>query len=596
MRKSPLEKVFTLDYMIKYGYFDFEPRVTKSIQEDVHAKSGRTQIVYYDMFNLESMVQNRELMRWLTGYLNVSNLIEEAQDTEPIVFTIPKSAEVRRTLKVPNFWAYVILAKYLLDHKTDIMHDIVEDRHSTSKYFGQLPYNFQNTLEITEDVLFGKQFILKLDLSNFYHTMYTHSIPWMHMGKLEAKKVRSGGYSNTLDKLVRHEQFGETHGLPTGNLLTRIIAEHYMAKFDQRLDEYNSEFSFVRYVDDVTVGFNNDVEKSAFLYKFREIAVEHELIINEHKVREMTYDQSLSQGRMIEYFESEGDMWESIKKLRGRILRFIRLGQVECAAGIKGSDKLIFSGIIKLIKDNGNSIRKIDMLSRALSDGEYNSLLQMLLDITFRDSRLGVYFFSLLDELASRKTIVFTRNRVQRKLHNVTASKIKVIEQAVIHASESGHQQEVYNILLLMEKSKNIFSYDVLSKMSLEDMDDMSLILWLSQAMKAGNITDVFQRMDTLLNSEYNYKNDMFVQKYWMLRYEFYRLVFKNKIRSEIKNFYAQNNRPYHQLDIESMIKYQSSNPVRLGSERFRKNYLATDFYIILLGFDGGFSDMEFSF
>ncbi|EUD50800.1 hypothetical protein O666_02779, partial [Staphylococcus aureus M0651] len=46
------------------------------------------------------------------------------------------------------------------------------------------------TDNLKKTLLYGGNHILNVDLSNFYHSLYTHSIPWVIMGKKNAKKER----------------------------------------------------------------------------------------------------------------------------------------------------------------------------------------------------------------------------------------------------------------------------------------------------------------------------------------------------------------------------------------------------------------------
>ena len=69
---------------------------------------------------------------------------------------------------------------------------------------------------------------------------------------IRVRKWKDYKFGKSLDKLIQNSQSGETHGLPTGNLITRIIAEVYMCKFDEMLlDINNNGYSFSRFVDDI---------------------------------------------------------------------------------------------------------------------------------------------------------------------------------------------------------------------------------------------------------------------------------------------------------------------------------------------------------
>lgn len=71
----------------------------------------------------------------------------------------------------------------------------------------------------------GKNVILKLDINNFYPSVYTHAIEWAFTGKDYAKeiwaskgKLKHEGYEigEKIDELIRKSQSDETHGIPIG--------------------------------------------------------------------------------------------------------------------------------------------------------------------------------------------------------------------------------------------------------------------------------------------------------------------------------------------------------------------------------------------
>ena len=73
--------------------------------------------------------------------------------------------------------------------------------------------------------------------------------------------------------------------MPTGNLITRIIAEVYMCKFDEILLDVNNGYSFARFVDDITFAFNTDVELIDFKKSLNEKIREYSLSLNDSKTK-----------------------------------------------------------------------------------------------------------------------------------------------------------------------------------------------------------------------------------------------------------------------------------------------------------------------
>ncbi len=112
----------------------------------------------------------------------------------------------------------------------------------------------------------------------------------MILGKWESKKTfqtNSRSFENRLDKLIQISQYGETHGIPTGSLISRIVAELYMCYFDKRM--FDEGFVYKRYVDDFIFAFNNEEEQNRFLEKFNLICRENNLYLNSEKTKVETF-------------------------------------------------------------------------------------------------------------------------------------------------------------------------------------------------------------------------------------------------------------------------------------------------------------------
>ena len=80
-----------------------------------------------------------------------------------------------------------------------------------------------------------KTFILSLkyrymfvsDITNYYGSIYTHTIAWALMGKELAKKKKGkpGLLGNMIDAYMQGMQYGQTNGIPQGSVLFDFIAE-----------------------------------------------------------------------------------------------------------------------------------------------------------------------------------------------------------------------------------------------------------------------------------------------------------------------------------------------------------------------------------
>ena len=101
----------------------------------------------------------------------------------------------------------------------------------------------------TIDLLLGKKYVVKSDISTCFPSIYTHSIPWALIGKDNAKADRrKSQWFNKIDKLCCATKSGETHGLLIGPHSSNLISEIILTVVDKKISE--SGFSFVRNIDD----------------------------------------------------------------------------------------------------------------------------------------------------------------------------------------------------------------------------------------------------------------------------------------------------------------------------------------------------------
>jgi hypothetical protein len=103
------------------------------------------------------------------------------------------------------------------------------------------------------------RYVIQTDISRFYQSIYTHSIPWALHGKAAAKANRSRRLiGNTLDKLVREGQDRQTIGVPIGPDTSLIIAEIILSSVDEALKRKRLK-NGLRYIDDYDFGFQTQI-------------------------------------------------------------------------------------------------------------------------------------------------------------------------------------------------------------------------------------------------------------------------------------------------------------------------------------------------
>ncbi len=130
----------------------------------------------------------------------------------------------------------------------------------------------------------NNRYILKTDISRFYHSIYTHSIPWAIHTKKVGKADRSFKHlGNRLDSLVRMGQDQQTVGIPIGPDTSLVIAEILMQACDRELLGQFSTIKGHRFIDDYELGFRTRTEAEHAYHILESLLAEYELALNPKK-------------------------------------------------------------------------------------------------------------------------------------------------------------------------------------------------------------------------------------------------------------------------------------------------------------------------
>jgi hypothetical protein len=149
--------------------------------------------------------------------------------------------------------------------------------------------NFFKRLETKYSLLY------KIDISNCFYNIYTHSIDWAYLGNKEyAKRNKDKNqkrFSLLLDQIMQKSNDDETNGIVVGPEFSRIVAEIVLSRIDnlvfKKLKElklyFKHHYEVVRYIDDIFIFANS--EKTALTIKeiYEEFCSAYKLKINELK-------------------------------------------------------------------------------------------------------------------------------------------------------------------------------------------------------------------------------------------------------------------------------------------------------------------------
>jgi len=215
--------------------------------------------------------------------------ISPAADSLPAIHNLARPNGQRRPLHLPNPFNYAYLSKLIADNWKRLEQHLKQSTLSVSSPVVdpsemravKTEYEGLELAKHRARVRTNGRFILKTDISRFYSSIYTHSIPWALVGKTEAKRVRRGGWANDLDTALRRMQDGQTQGIPTGPDASFIIGEIVAAAIDTRLQQ--AGISGMRYIDDYELIFASQSAAEAGQAKLEQVLSDFGLAINERK-------------------------------------------------------------------------------------------------------------------------------------------------------------------------------------------------------------------------------------------------------------------------------------------------------------------------
>lgn len=235
----------------------------------------------------------------------------------------------RRIFSIPNPVFFIDAARYFHKHRRFLDSKLRSSNISSSvpkiddrgNRFIKISTHAEFTSRRRMKLALSK-YIVKTDASRYYHSVYTHSIPWAMHGKSASKadrKMKSTNiFGNELDFIVRQSQDQQTIGIPVGPDTSRIISELIMSSVDfEFLRICNRQVTASRLVDDMYIGAQSRDEAEFLLSCYRQALRLFELEINENKThifeasRDLEHFWPVAIRREIESFAELGGKAES---------------------------------------------------------------------------------------------------------------------------------------------------------------------------------------------------------------------------------------------------------------------------------------------
>ena len=246
-------------------------------------------------FNSYSLYEQIDKLRTSYTKSNCSECVE---------LSIYKTDITRRIIKVPNPEQYVFLCEKIKKYIDEIQHTICLNENTESNPFREnkngkfldiplycqikgINTNFWETVKKRMLYSMGYKYQLKLDLSKFYDSIYTHIMEWCISGE---KKKAKRNWGSDLDYALRATQLKQTKGIPTGPFTSRIISEFILTTIDNELRD--AGFKFKHYVDDYRFYFKTKDDAISGLKEIANIFSGYKLELNDSKteITEYPYD------------------------------------------------------------------------------------------------------------------------------------------------------------------------------------------------------------------------------------------------------------------------------------------------------------------
>jgi len=132
------------------------------------------------------------------------------------------------------------------------------------------------------ELLIGKRYLVKADISNCFPSIYTHSISWALVGKEEAKRNSKDfdKWYNKIDEATRNQKDAETHGILIGQHSSNLISEIILVCIDEVLFR---DYKYIRNIDDYSCYVETHEKAEQFLIDLSNELKKYNLTLNHKK-------------------------------------------------------------------------------------------------------------------------------------------------------------------------------------------------------------------------------------------------------------------------------------------------------------------------
>lgn len=252
--------------------------------------------VFPPTFQVRDFELNKK--RYTSDKTSISHSLEQ--------LSFPKSNYVARTFSIQHPYNYHDIV-YLLMQEWNTVCDHLFNKDLkifsysfpipvTSRAKGQLSKLRSGRLiyqwiEMAERDLISEshnyKLLIRSDISNFYNSVYSHSVAWALHGKDEAfdDRTKKKLIGNKIDKIIMYANDRKSIGIPVGSALSDLLAEILLTAVDIEVSRTLNSLNFiaVRFKDDYRVLCNTEDEAKEIIRCLSDKLWSYNLLMNEHK-------------------------------------------------------------------------------------------------------------------------------------------------------------------------------------------------------------------------------------------------------------------------------------------------------------------------
>lgn len=226
-----------------------------------------------------------------TSLNSISAISITKNDSRYCKFSMPRLRNFRRILAIPNPAHQLKLCDTIVTNWTEIKNHYSKSSMSLTKPTENADGRCLGPEHEISDIKYWRingstdaRYLLHTDVSRYYSTIYTHSIPWAMHTKQSAKRTRDDSLlGNRLDKHLRNTQYGQTMGIPIGPDTSLVISEIIGTALDELLLNTIKNLSGFRYIDDYYLYFKSKSEAEETITNLQSIFREYELELSSDK-------------------------------------------------------------------------------------------------------------------------------------------------------------------------------------------------------------------------------------------------------------------------------------------------------------------------